>query len=727
MTKFNWRSRWIGRPDAVMGGVDSPVLPAPCFRKEFFLDGTTSSACLKICGLGYYECYLNGHNISDHRLAPRTSVYDRHVWYDEFDVSRYLVAGRNIVGVLLGNGFYNSSAVDVWQFHCASWRDYPKLLLELNLGGKTVLKSDSSWRVGDSPIIFDAIRNGEYYDARQETAWLDSGFDDSGWKQARIVPGPGGELRKDHAPPCRILETIPMRRLGVTECFDAGECLAGHVRILVAGPCGAKIKFRYAERSDSCGHADTANQKPFIKTGEYQTDCYILAGAGTPEEWEPRFVYHGFRYVEVESDPGVKLLKITACKVGTDFTRIGGFVSGNPIFDRLQLLTMRSYHANFVGIPTDCPHREKNGWTGDAMLASDTGLYNFDSAEAYAEWLTSMRDCQRPSGQFPGIVPSPGWGYNAGGGPVWDSAIFEIPYRLYCFTGEIRYVEENYPAIVRHMEFCASLEEDGLVDFGIGDWCHWDTRRCTSVAYSATASYISGLTVVSRFAALLGKRKEALAFEKKREKIRRAFNRKYYHGDGLYGDGKMTELGTALFFDLPEPEEREKVARLLARTVEDNHFRADFGILGAKYVPRVLSENGYIDHAFRLFTQEEYPGWGYWVKEGASALWEHWDGTHSRAHIMFGDLSAWFFRYVGGFRYDFNRPGFRELAVEPYFVRELHHYRVEHRGYVLSREGELMSLIVPAGCRANVRLPDGRAFSVPAGCAKWKLKSEKNK
>ena len=302
MTNFNWRSRWIGRPDAVMGGVDSPVLPAPCFRKEFFLDGTTSSACLKICGLGYYECYLNGHNISDHRLAPRTSVYDRHVWYDEFDVSRYLVAGRNIVGVLLGNGFYNSSAVDVWQFHCASWRDYPKLLLELNLGGKTVLKSDSSWRVGDSPIIFDAIRNGEYYDARQETAWLDSGFDDSGWKQARIVPGPGGELLKDHAPPCRILETIPMRRLGVTECFDAGECLAGHVRILVAGPRGAKIKFRYAERIydpvDFDKHGNKCDAK--CRYQQYLFECPFFH-LSSPLRGKPPFIiifitlYHIFR------------------------------------------------------------------------------------------------------------------------------------------------------------------------------------------------------------------------------------------------------------------------------------------------------------------------------------------------------------------------------------------------------------------------------------------------
>lgn len=724
---FIWnKSRWIGMPDTVLHSWKMPVLPAPCFRKTFDTGNSSRKALLKICGLGYYECFLNGKRVSDRVLTPRVSQYDKHVWYDSLDVTSLVVPGKNVIAVMLGNGLYNCSTEDTWQFFCAPWRDYPKLLVELSVGTKIILSSSPDWKVGRGPVIFDALRNGETYDARLAIPWEFIEFDDSAWANAVIVPGPGGELVEDKAPPCRIRETLFMRRLSVYNCFEAEKSIAGHARITVKGPSGAKVKVRYGERTNTIGQVDNRNPEKYISNGEFQTDCYILAGKGT-ETWEPRFTYHGFRYVELVPDTDVEILRVEARKVGSDLAEAGRLTSGNAIFDRIQELTKRSFEANFVGIPTDCPHREKNGWTGDAMLACDTGLFNYNVAESYAEWLSIMRDCQRPSGQISAIAPSPGWGYNSGSGPVWDSAIFEIPYRLYSWTGKREYISDNYEAVTQYLEYCRTLtEEDGLIAFGLGDWCHWDDSRRAPVRFSSTAAYFSGLRTAAEFAHLLGKAADAEAFEVRLESVRSAFNRIFYHGDGSYGENRMTELGTALFFDLPEAEERRKTQEKLVSVVRENRHRADFGILGAKYVPRALADAGFANDAFEMFIQPEYPGWGYWVKSGASALWEHWDGTHSRIHIMFGDPSAWFYRYGGGFHYDFARPGTEGLMLEPAAMSGLSHCRIEHCGVKVERDGELYQVTVPRGRTVRLKLPGESVFREISCAVKTKVPYENN-
>jgi alpha-L-rhamnosidase len=600
----DWDAKWIGLGPA-LGSWYSKVLPAPCFRREFVCE-RVENARLYICGLGYHKLFINGRRVGDGELEPVVTHYDRRARYITHDVTGYLIPGKNTAAVALGNGWYNSHTAEVWHFDKASWRDYPKLLLQLDIGGKTALVSDESWKVTDKgPVVFDGLRNGEFYDARLEmSGWTETGFDDSAWVGAVRVPGPGGALSAQFMPPCKIMETFDCARLtdarsgGVI--YDAGTNITGWTRLTVSGEPGAELTLAHSEKLAEDGtDIDQSNINSFIKSGETQTDKYTLKGAGS-ETWEPCFTYHGFRYIRIKSSSEkVKLEKISGRAVNTAFRRIGEFECSDETLNSLDKLTLRSYLGNFTGIPTDCPHREKNGWTGDAQLAAETGLFSFDAANAYRQWLENFPDTQRPSGQLPGIVPSCGWGFNWGSGPAWDNAMILIPWYIYLYTGDSSAIHSLYPAMKKYMDYCASMSTGNLISFGLGDWCHLDNSRIIPVEITSSAYYLTDCRVMARFAKMTGDKSGVKHYQDLGEKIRASLNAKYYKGGGLFGGGEQTALGCALYQGIVDDGEKAAVARKLAETVERNGFKVDFGILGAKYVPRALSDNGYAETAYK--------------------------------------------------------------------------------------------------------------------------------
>jgi len=339
-----------------------PVLPAPLLRLEFKVEGAVRSARAMVCGLGYYELYLNGQKVGDHVLDPVVTQYDRRVRYVTHSVEDCLQPGVNAVGVMLGNGWYNCSTPDVWHFDKASWRDYPKLLLQIEIvfkdGRKVTIGSGPQWKVADSPLRFDSLRNGETYDARLEReGWNSPGYDDSDWSPVAVVPGPGGLLEEQLAPPCKVMGTLVPRTVhevkpGVA-LFDFGRNIAGWVRLRVKGAAGTEVCLRYGERLGSDGTIDQKHIGAYIKGGDCQTDRYILKGGGE-EQWESRFTYHGFQYVQVEGLPGTPSLDhLQGRVVHTAFEQIGSFACSNEDLNRLQECTMESYRGNFVGIPTE--------------------------------------------------------------------------------------------------------------------------------------------------------------------------------------------------------------------------------------------------------------------------------------------------------------------------------------------------------------------------------------
>ena len=723
--------QWIAPSDRCLSDWRQPVRPAPLLRREFRLSAPPRAARVLLCGLGFHELRLNGEKVGDHVLDPIVTSYDRRVRYVVYDVTAHLREGANAIGVMLGNGWYNAHTSEVWHFDKAAWRDYPKLWLEMTIelvnGEHIILCSDKNWNDGDGPVRFDGLRNGETYDAREERpGWDLPGFEDA-WPPVRIVPGPGGILEEQTSPPCKVMETldpVSVRTLrpGVA-VYDLGVNIAGWAQLRVEAEPGREIVLRYGERLKENGEVDQDHIATFIKSGECQTDRYIGKGGGV-ETWEPRFTYHGFQYVQVEGFAGeASPDMIRGRVVHTAFESAGAFACSGETVNRLQACTRRAFLGNFVGIPTDCPHREKNGWTGDAQLAAETGLLNFNTASSYRQWLQTLADTQRLSGQLAAIAPSAGWGYNWGSGPAWDAALVLMPGYIHLYTGDDGAIRDQYDAIRRYLDFCATMADGHILEFGLGDWCSANPDHMPSAALTSTAYYHVFARETARYARILGHEEDIRAYEELACRIRSAFNARFHQGDGRYDNGGMTAQGCALYQGLVGEGDRDAAVRRLVEAVADSGYTSDFGILGAKYVPRALADHGHADLAFRLITQPKYPGWTNWLSQGATTLWESWDDANSRNHIMFGDISAWFFHYLAGIRPDPDQPGFRHVLIKPYFVKELDRVQAFHRSpygpvkalWQRNADGIAFEVHLPAGVTGTVMLPGSPPATVLGG------------
>lgn len=709
------QSRWINGENArhPCGQAGAPFL-----RRSFLLESQPACAVLKLCTPGWHELYVNGQKADDRVLAPVVTQLDRHVSVVQYEVAHLLRAGKNVIAVLLGNGWYNPDTPCDWDFHHASWRDHPKLLCELLVDGDVRIVSGKDWKVCASPILFNQLREGETYDARLKIPGaMTPETDDSHWPSAILCHPPAGQLIHEDLEPCRITQKIPFVEKhwlsAVDAVYDFGVNLTGWCEITVKGPVGAEVILQYSESCRDNFDIDTKGTDHHVHTGRFQEDRYILKGGGQAETWHPRFTYHGFRYVRIKSgmNAEVQILNIEACFIHNDFASCGKIETSDDTLAKLQELTRRSYLCNFTGIPTDCPHREKNGWTGDAQLAMETGLWNFDSRKAYHHFIRMLADAQRPSGQLPGIVPTGGWGYNWGSGPAWDALLFEGPYQLLRFTGDNSAIHEHYDVMKRYLDYCQSMEDDGCAPFGLGDWNPWDERRMAPFELTSTCYYYSDAVRMAFFARCCENAKDADDYEKLATHIRKGFLHRFDNGDGTFANRAVTAQGAALYFSLaPNPE---LTAQLLVEAVRANSHKADFGILGAKYIPRVLADYGYANDAYRLLVQPECPGWGFWIRRGATTLWESWTGRSSRNHIMFGDVSAWMFEYPGGIRPDIHAPGFERLTIHPHFITGIDHFSAQYqslRGMIRCfwkhhSDGIHCKLNVPQNVRARVILP----------------------
>ncbi|MEI8246112.1 MAG: glycoside hydrolase family 78 protein [Lentisphaerota bacterium] len=732
---ITWRAKWIGVPGACLVNWQAKVLPAPFLRRTFNYDSQKTKVKIYICGLGYYELYLNGHKVGNHVLDPVVTHYDKRVRYVVYDVTENLIAGRNIIGVILGNGWYNCHTPVAWHFDKASWRDYPKLLFQMEADNQIVLVSDEAWKVSSGPIVFDGLRNGETYDARLELdGWLTPDYDDTFWSNVVRVAPPGGMLQEQTMPPCQVMQTIPSVRQWTVPngtVYDFGQNMTGWGRIAVSGDAGTEITLRYGERLTQSRDIDQEHIAQYINAGDFQTDRYILKGKGI-EVWEPRFTYHGFQYVQINIAGNAQVKAVEGQVVHTAFERIGYFSCSNDTVNQLQKCTIWSYIGNFTGIPTDCPHREKNGWTGDAQLSAETGLFNFGAASSYAQWIDSIADAQRPSGQLPGIVPSCGWGYNWGSGPAWDSAFILFPWYIYLYTGDCTAIEMHYNAMKKYGDYCTSMADDNIVSFGLGDWGHVARSRIVEPALTSTAYYYVTCLLLAKFAEMTSRPVDQKHYAELATEIKKAFNRRFYKGSGIYAKGEQTAMACALYQGLADDSEKAQVVQKLVEAVNANGGKPDFGILGAKYVPRALAENGYCELAYRLITQPEFPGWVNWLKQGATTLWESWeDACCSQNHIMFGDISAWMYQYLAGITPDPKNPGFKHIIIHPHPVGGLNWVKAEYDspyGKIKiaweARMGNFkLDVQIPDSTTATIILPDSNTKTMMSGKRQFNVKT----
>lgn len=721
----NWQGSWIS------DGNDINYKPAPYFRKKFTANKTIKSARAYIAAAGLYELHINGEKIGDHRLDPMYTRFDRRNLYVTYDVTRQLQQGANAVGVLLGNGWYNHQSLAVWDFDRAPWRNRPAFCMDLRItysdGTVETVRTDTDWKTSSGPLIFNSIYTAEHYDARLEQKdWATPAFDDSQWHGVRYRSVPSGVVSAQQLHPIRNVLSLATKELKKFDdkayLFDFGQNMSGVTRIKVSGEEGTVVKIKHGERLSKDGRIDLANIDVYYKGDKeidpFQTDILILSGKGE-DEFMAKFNYKGFRYVEVTSDKPIQLNEnsLTAYFMHSDVPQVGEIKTSNPLIDRLVWATNNAYLSNLMGYPTDCPQREKNGWTGDGHFAIETALYNYDGITVYEKWLADHRDEQQPNGVLPDIIPTGGWGYGTDNGLDWTSTIAIIPWNLYLFYGDSRPLEECYENIKRYVDYVDRTSPEGLTSWGRGDWVPVKSR--SNKELTSSVYFYVDTKILANAAKMFGREADYDYYSQLAEKIKNAINDKYLNREtGIYASGTQTELSVPLQWKVVPEDMIPKVTQNLADKVKEAGFHLDVGVLGAKAILNALSENGHAETAYKVAVQDTYPSWGWWIVNGATTLLENWDLDAERDisdnHMMFGEIGAWFYKGLGGIFPDPEKPGFKHIILRPNFINGLEQFEAKHQSpygdivskWTAKKKNVTYEVTIPANSSATLYLPD---------------------
>ncbi|SMD31412.1 alpha-L-rhamnosidase [Picrophilus oshimae] len=702
-TAFVGKEMWVGK----WIFVDSMV------RKEFNINKVIKSARIYISALGYYELRVNGRKVGTKVLTPQWTDYRKKILYSTYDVAGELRNGLNCVGVMIGNSRYTTE-----YGYDGKHQVIMDILLVYNDGETVHFGTDESWKTSTGPIVYDDIYNGEIYDARLEQyGWDSPGFDDSKWAFCKYSNSKLGKLVSDALfPPIEIVGNIkPKSIIYIGEnkyIVDFGQNFTGWVKIKLGYlNKGDKVKLRYAE---------LLNNDNTLNTGPNRTakneDIYISKGRDN-EFYEPRFTYHGFRYVEISGDNLIlNLDNIEGRIVHSNVEPVGSIVfdKENDILNQIHKMVLWSQVSNLMGIPTDCPQRdERMGWLGDSSLTAEESIMNFNMYGFYIKWLSDIKDSQLDSGEIPDVVP-PFWPlYPAD--PGWGDEYISILWDVYRYYGDKNILAEYYPYVKKWLNFLLSKIENGILTFyKYGDWCPPKMVKPldTPGELYATSILFKDLGIMSQISKILGNN-DYHDYENDMKTIKNAFNNKFlverdetfppflnrqrygipdklhiiYYGNHDYGT--QTSQILPLYFDMAPLEIRDKIFNYLLNDVVincSNHLNT--GIFGTRYLLQVLSAFGHSETAFKVITQTSYPGWGYMLKEGATTLWERWEfltggplheseknlaesGMNSHNHIMFGTVDNWFFDTLVGIVPDVENPGFKIFKLSPHFINEI--------------------------------------------------------
>lgn len=725
MGRNNWKGTWISDHH------DIHHKAAPYFRKDFQVKKTIKSARAYIAAAGLYELSLNGQKVGDHWLDPMYTRFDRRTLYVVHDVTKELQSGDNAIGVVLGNGWYNHQSLAVWDFDRAPWRNRPAFCMDLRIiytdGTVENIVSERDWKTASGPITYNSIYTGEHYDARlEQDGWNSANFDDSKWQGVKYRSAPSELIISQQTVPIRLIKPYtPLSSKKFddrTYVFDMGQNMAGVTQIKAKGTKGTILKIKHGERLSPDGRIDMSNIDVYFRGDKindpFQTDILTLSGK-KEDEFIPKFNYKGFRYVEITSSEPIALqdIKITSYFMHSDVEPIGEVITSSKLVNDLWKVTNNAYLSNLMGYPTDCPQREKNGWTGDGHLAIETALYNFDAITVYEKWLADHRDEQQPNGVLPDIIPTGGWGYGTANGLDWTSTIAIIPWQTYLFYGDIRLLEDCYENIKRYVNYVDRISPDGLTSFGRGDWV--PVKSGSNLELTSSIYFYVDANILASTAKLLGKEDDYKKYDALRNKIKQAINTKFLdRSTGIYASGTQTELSMPLHWQLVPDDMKALVAAKLNKKVEETNYHLDVGVLGAKALLNALNNNGYAETAYKVAVQDTYPSWGWWVVNGATTLLENWDLKSERDisdnHMMFGEIGGWFFKSIGGILPDSEQPGFKHILLKPYFPATLDRSEVTHSspyGKIISKwqknkKTVTYEVLVPPNTTATFYSPD---------------------
>lgn len=694
-------------------------------------------AFLTIVSAGPHELSLNGQKVGNHCLDPMYTRFDRRLLSVMHDVGSLLQMGDNVLQVELGNGWYNHQSTAVWSFHEASWRNRPRfaarLLLRYDDGEEEEILTDSQWQTALSATTFSSIYTAEHYDARLEGRMF--------WKPVTVVESPTKIIASQTMHPIRrtaVHKAVKMVRLSDTlVVYHFPKNMAGVTRLRVRGEAGTVVRLKHGEMLYPDGRVNLENIdyhfRPTDDQDPFQTDIVILSGRD--DEFTARFGYKGFQYVEVSSSRPIPLNErsLIAEEMHSDVPTIATWHSSSDFLNRLLIATNNSYLSNLFGYPTDCPQREKNGWTADAYLALETGMSTYDVVTIYEKWMADFRDEQRDDGRLPCIIPTDKWGYDWANGVDWTSATIIIPWQIYLYYDNLHLLESHYDCMKRYMTYLEGIQQNFLTDWGLGDWI--PVKSTSDLTFTTSVYFLVDARVMTKTATLLGLTSDAKHYEELAQNICKAINNRFLNKDKeIYANGTQTELAMALYWGVAPEELRPKIAARLNDAVRQSNYHLDVGVHGCKAILSALSDNGYPETAWRLVTQTTYPSWGYWITQGATTLHENWRTDvivdNSLNHIMFGEVGAWLYRGLAGIRPCEEAPGFREVTIRPYFpdgldslivsrqtdfgILETSWHRINnHIEYTVS---------VPPAMTAHISLPHGIHQEVHGEGKKWIFK-----
>ena len=742
----DWKAKWVGL-DKAMGDDDIKSelsrLSARMVRKEFPIKKKVIKATVSICGLGLFELNINGNKIGDQVLAPALSEYNKRAYYMTFDVTEKVKTGQNAIGILLGNGRYFAPRASV-PITTVKY-GFPKAILQLKLeyedGTSENICSDNSWKItADGPIISNNEYDGEEYDATKELqGWDKTGFDDSKWLNAELVEPGSSKLCAQMTEPIKIKETL--KPVSVKEVspgvfiFDMGQNMVGWTSLNVKGPKGTTVTLRFAETLQPDGELYLANLR-----SARVTDKYTLKGSGN-ETFEPKFTYHGFRFVEVKGYPGKPDLSVLSGRVVyDDMQTTGSFMTSNQTINSIYQNAYWGIRGNYRSIPTDCPQRdERQGWLGDRAMGSKGESFIFNNENLYAKWMQDIDDAQRNDGSVPDVAPSYWQIYSDN--ITWPGAYLIISNMLYDQYANIEPIRKHYDSFRKWLLYMKGkyLKDGILTKDTYGDWCmppespnlihSADPSRITNSEVLSTTYYYYMLTLMERFATLLNKPTDVKEYKTLAAIVYKGYNNKYYNPTmKYYSNNTATANLLSLAYGLVKEENKKGVfENIVDKTEKDFNGHISTGLVGAQWTMRLLTQYGRPDLAYKLVTNTDYPSWGYMASQGATTIWELWNGNtadpsmNSGNHVMLlGDLVIWYYENLAGIKGDPDQPGFKHIVMNPLVMGDLKFVNASFLspfGLIVDewkKEGDIftMKVEIPVNSSAIIGFPTTKANSI---------------
>ncbi len=698
---LSWRDS-VGK--ARWAAVDTLAYRSIMLRKTFGLKRDIDYATVYVCGLGHYELAINGRKVGDGEFTPLWSDYDHTVYYNTFDVTDYIHAGDNAIGVLLGNGFYNvvkGNRYSKLQIGFGPETLWLKMLVHYTDGSQQMVATDGSWKYDLSPITFHSMYGGEDYDARlEQKGWDTPGFDAKGWRNVVVQRAPKGKLEPQMAPPVKIMERYGVKKIHKLTAdevskasvstkrevdasailLDMGQNLSGFPEITVRGHAGQKVTMVVAE---GLTPENAPDQK---QTGRQHIYTYTLRGDGS-ETWHPRFSYYGYRYIMVEgavlagqpNPDGLPVIdNIESCFVYNSAPEVSEFSCSSPVLTGAHRLIRNAERSNMQAVFTDCPHREKLGWLEQVHLNGPSLLYNYDVATLMPKVMRDISDSQRADGMVPTTAPQyivfEGKGMEPfAESPEWAATLLVTPWQYYEVYGDDCLIREYYPQMKAYVDYLGTRAEGNLIDFGLGDWYDYGDFRAgfsrnTPVGLVASAHYYQDLVLLADAARLVGNEADADQYSAIAAKVCDAFNAKYLDNDkNTYGTGSQTSNALPLYLGMVPDDRREAVLSSLVADIKAHGDRLTTGDVGNRYLFRTLADNGLDTLMVKINDHYDAPGYGFQQKFGATTLTEQWDPRQGSSwnHFMMGQLDEWLFRSLLGIRTDPARPGMQHFIIKP--------------------------------------------------------------